>query len=70
MASYVKSAADGVQGAAKSTADTVLPYTGETVANAIKTGGDYSKAGIEKAGEVLGFKEVNSQKAAIRVSHG
>ena len=61
MASYVKSAADGVESGANTVAESVRGTLGHTVADAVKAGGEYGKAGITKTGEALGFKEVSSE---------
>ena len=58
MASYVKSAADTMESGAASVAESVRGTLGDTVADTVKSSGEYGKAGITNVGNALGFKEV------------
>lgn len=54
--STVKAASEQIKSATDAVAEKIRPTVGDTVADGLKTGGDYTKAGIQNTGAALGLQ--------------
>ena len=54
--STVKAASEQIKSATDTVAEKIRPTVGDAVADGLKTGGDYTKAGIQNTGDALGLK--------------
>ena len=54
--STVKAASEQIKSATDAVAEKIRPTVGDTVADGLKTGGEYTKAGIQNTGDALGLK--------------
>lgn len=54
--STVKAASEQLKSATDAVAEKIRPTVGDAVADGLKTGGDYTKAGIQNTGDALGLK--------------
>ena len=54
--STVKAASEQIKSATDAVAEKIRPTVGDAVADGLKTGGDYTKAGIQNTGDALGLK--------------
>ena len=54
--STVNAAAEQIKSATDAVAEKIRPTVGDAVADGLKTGGEYTKAGIQNSGEALGLK--------------
>ena len=54
--STVKAASEQIKSATDAVAEKIRPTVGNAVADGLKTGGDYTKAGIQNTGDALGLK--------------
>ncbi|KAL3132612.1 hypothetical protein ABBQ32_009140 [Trebouxia sp. C0010 RCD-2024] len=54
--STVKAASEQIKSATDAVAEKIRPTVGDAVADGLKTGGDYTKAGIQNTGAALGLQ--------------
>lgn len=54
--STVKAASEQIKSATDAVAEKIRPTVGDAVADGLKTGGDYTKAGLQNTGDALGLK--------------
>lgn len=63
--STVKAASEQIQATTDAVAEKIRGTVGDTVADGLKTGGVYTKAGIQNTGEYVGLKGSKVQLLAI-----
>ena len=54
--STVKAASEQIKSATDAVAEKIRPTVGDAVADGLKTGGEYTKAGMQNTGDALGLK--------------